>query len=267
MESGYARDDKTRIYWESHGEGPAVLFIHAGVADSRMWAQQMGLEGYRTVVFDKRGFGSTAWVPGPFSDSNDAMTILDHLGIETATVVGCSMGGGTALDLAIDHPDRLNGLVLVGAYPSGWVPPGGFEDSPLEEEAAAAAEARDHERMVDVDYRMWLVGYGRPESEVEPTHRDLFLAMDRVPVLTEAERGQYQTGFEKRFNEHLEEIDLPALVMAGAHDEPLLVDAARYMAGILSDREAVIVPNAAHLPSLEQPEPFNSVLRAFLDTL
>lgn len=267
MESGFIEEGDTKIYWETDGPGPAVLFVHAGVADSRMWTQQMGLGVHRTIVFDKRGFGRTEWVPGQYSDTDDSISVLDGLGIDSAVVVGCSMGAGTALDLAIDHPDRVAGLVLVGAYPSGWVPDDGWEEVPLEAEAAAAAEARDFDRMVEVDYEMWLVGYGRSATGVDPSHRELFFEMDRVPVVTQGERERYQTGFEKRLNEHLDAINAPTLVMVGAHDEPLLVKAAHYLAGKLGQRDEVIIEGAAHLPSLEQPEAFNTALIGFLDAL
>ncbi len=248
------------------GSGPPILFIHAGVADSRMWNHQIGLDGFRTIAFDKRGYGKTPWVPGPYSDTDDCLAVLDQLGIASATIVGCSMGGGTALDLAIHHKDRVDKLVLVGAFPAGWEPPDGWEDVPLEAEAQAAAEAGDIDRVVEIDYQMWMVGYGRDESEVDASLKDLFIDMDRTPAKTEAERNEHQTGFQTRPNPHLDEIEAATLVVVGAYDEPILVDAAKYMAERLSDRRAVIIPDAAHLPSLEQPEAFNEALLEFLRT-
>lgn len=252
---------------EDHGTGPAILFIHAGVADSRMWRDQLGLSGYRTIAFDKRGFGRTPWVPRPYSDTEDCLAVLDYLGVESAIMVGCSMGGATALDLAVNHADRVDALVLVGAFPSGWEPPGGFEDTPLEQEAADAAEARDYDLVVDIDYRMWLVGYGRDELAVDPAHKILFYDMDARPVRSEAERQEYHMGRGTPINERLDDIDVPALVVVGAHDEPVLLEAAGYMAARLGETEAVIVPGAAHLPSLEQPGEFNRLLGAFLDAI
>jgi len=242
------------------------MFIHAGVADSRMWSEQVRefSGSNRVITFDKRGYGKTPWVPGPYSDTDDAIAVLDHLDVDSAVIVGCSMGGGTAMDLAIDHPERVSGLVVVGSYPSGWVPEGGFDELPLEAEAMAAAEAGDFDRVAELEYLMFVVGYGREEGDVDPTLRGAFLEMDRRPVETEAEREHYQSGFEKRFNDHLDEIVAPTLVVVGVHDEPLLIEAAHYMAGRLGGTEPVLIENAAHLPSWEQPEAFNEVLRSFL---
>jgi pimeloyl-ACP methyl ester carboxylesterase len=227
----------------------------------------MSIDGYRCIAYDKRGYGRTPWEAGDYSDTDDALAVLDQLGVETAVIVGCSMGGGTTLDLAIRHPDRVDGIVLVGAFPSGWTPADGWEESPLEEEAAAAAEAGDFDRAVEIDLQMWLVGYGRSADEVPEDLKELFRDMDRVPVTTQNEREKHQIGFTTRFNDYLHEIESPALVVVGANDEKLLVDAAHHMAAVLGGSTPVVIDGAAHLPSLERPEVFNTVLGDFLASL
>ena len=258
-----------RVHIESAGEGQALLFIHAGVADSRMWTAQLDefASTHRVIAFDQRGYGKTPWEPGPYSDRDDALGVLDQLGVESAIIIGCSLGAGAALELAIDHADRVDGLVLVGAFPSGWVPEAGWEENPLEAEAEAAADAGDFERVVEIDRLMWLVGYGRSESSIDPAMSELFVDMDSVPVTTDAQRWEHRTPFGKKLNDHLADIDAPTLVIVGSHDEPLLVEAADYLAQRLSSQAAIVVESAAHLPSMEQPERFNEALRAFLDTV
>ncbi len=249
---------------ETAGEGPAILFLHAGVADSRMWRDQMGLDGYRTITFDLRGFGQTPWVPDQFRDSDDAVAVLDHLGVDSATIVGCSIGGGTALELAIEYPHRVERLVLVGAAPSGWEPQGGWDDHPLWEEAVAAFKESNLRRVAEIDLEMWLVGYGRESSSLDPALKELFLEMDSTPLATEDERNEHVQRYEKKHNDHLDEISAPTLVIVGAHDEPFLMKASDYLAQRLSDRGPVVIEGAAHLPSLEQPEAFNRALLDFL---
>ena len=247
------------------GMGPAILFIHAGVADSRMWDDQIPLVNYRTIAYDQRGFGQSAFVAEPYTDRGDAIAVLDQVGIEKATIVGCSIGAGTAMQLAIEDPERVDKLVLVGAYPSGWIPPDGWEESELEAEAEKASEAGDLDRILEIDYLMWVVGYGREEVEIPPAHKELFLEMDRTPVQTESERMEHIRHRDYQLNDRLDEIEAPTLVISGAHDEKLSVDASHYLAERLSDRRAVIIPGAAHLPSMEQPEAFNTALIEFLE--
>lgn len=249
---------------EDFGEGRPILFIHAGVADSRMWHGQFGLDGFRSVAYDKRGFGKTLFDPEPFSDTTDAIAVLDQVGLDSAIVVGCSMGGETALDLAIGHPDRVDALVLVAAIPNGWEPEGGWTPFQWAPEAAAASESGDLERMVEIEFLRWVVGHGRDERDIDPETRDLFYEMDRIGLATEDERDIHQTGFDTNLDELLGDVICSTLVMVGAHDEPVFIEAAHYLASRLSDRNAVVIPGAAHLPSMEQPDTFNRELLAFL---
>ena len=231
-----------------------------------MWSDQIGLEGFHTIAYDQRGFGQTPFVAEPYTDRGDALAVLDQFDVESAVIVGCSIGAGTAMELAIEDPDRVDKLVLVGAYPSGWVPPDGWEENALEEEAEKASEAGDLDRVLEIDYLMWLVGYGRDESGIGPGLKELFLDMDRIAVNSEAKRMEHISHRDFKLNDRLDEIDVPTLVIAGAHDEKLVLDASEYLAGLLSDLPAAIIEGAAHLPSLEQPEAFNRALLSFLET-
>lgn len=252
---------------ESVGDGPAILFLHAGVADSRMWRDQMSLEGYRSIAYDRRGFGKTPLGDEEFSDMEDAVTVLDRLGVASATIVGCSMGGGTALELAIEHPDRVDALVLVGAAPGGWEPEGDWEDHPLWEDAVAAYKRGDLDRVAEVDMEMWLVGYGRDGSVIDPSLKELFLNMDKTPLSTEDRRNELSKSYEKGHLEQLDAIAAPTLVVIGENDEPYLLAAADFLAEKLSDRPPVVLADTAHLPSLERPEEFNQALTGFLSSL
>jgi 3-oxoadipate enol-lactonase len=107
-ESGFAEVNGASLYYESLGQGEPVVLLHAGIADGRMWDEQFGTfaEGYRVVRYDRRGFGRSAMVDGTYSHHDDLRGVLDHLGIEHASFVGCSMGGGAAIDFALGHPER-----------------------------------------------------------------------------------------------------------------------------------------------------------------
>jgi pimeloyl-ACP methyl ester carboxylesterase len=252
------------IYYETMGDGPAVLFLHAGVADSRMWRAQMGLDGFQTITFDQRGFGKTDWVSGPYADRHDALAVLDHLGLEQAVIVGCSNGGETALQLALVAPQRVTGLVLVATAARGWEPVDGWSDDPRFTEAEAAFEAGDVPRVVQLDAEIWLGGHGRNLDQVEPALVDLFRDMDTKPATTESERNQHVHTLDPPTSERLDEIEAPTRAVVGAYDLPDLIDSANFLAERLDDRQAVVLEDAAHLPPLEVPEAFNTVLSSFL---
>lgn len=266
-ENGYASVGAARIFYRVAGDGPPVLFIHAGVADSRMWLDQMELGGHLTIAFDQRGFGGSAWVPEPYANRRDALAVLDDLGVERAVVVGCSNGGEAAMQLAIVAPERVSALVLVGAAARGWEPEGGWKEDPLWEEAVAAFKAGEFDKVVEFEARSWLAGPSRSLDEIDSELVDLFKEMDRVPQETETERAEQVRTLEPPTNEQLDRIQVPTLVMVGEHDFPDVIESAHYLASKLSHRPAVVVEGTAHLPSLEVPERFNQVLTGFLASL
>jgi 3-oxoadipate enol-lactonase len=266
-EAGFVPVGDTRIHYQAAGEGPALLFLHAGIADSRMWRDQMGLEGHRTIVFDQRGFGKTEWVPGLYANRTDALAVLDHLGVDEATVVGCSNGAEAALQMAISAPARVSGLVLVGAAARGWEPEGGWPEEPFWDEIVAAFEAGDIGAVVDYETRLWLAGATRSLEDIDVDLVALCKEMDTIPQASERERNGHVQTLEPPTNEQLDRIETPTLVIVGEHDLGVLVESAHYLAQRLGGGHPIVLEGTAHLPSMDRPEEFNRTLRQFLATL
>ena len=106
------------LWWESTGAdggGRAVVFLHAAIADARMWQPQWERFGatYRLMRCDLAGFGRTGLTSGTHSHAADVLATLDRAGIDSCVLVGASMGGRVALELAAAYPARVLGLVLV----------------------------------------------------------------------------------------------------------------------------------------------------------
>ena len=121
FQSGYASSGEARIYFEAAGAGPDLVFVHAGVSDSRMWEPQFDTFAakYRVVRYDHRGFGKSKMPDGPYALRDDLLSVVRQAGIAKATFVGCSMGGATVIDFALEHPEMVSALVLVGSGVTG----------------------------------------------------------------------------------------------------------------------------------------------------
>jgi len=112
--------------------GSPVVLIHGGGLDSRMWNESFHAlaRSYRVVRYDVRGFGRSAPPTAPFSHVDDLARVLDRAGIDSAALVGLSLGGAIALNFALVHPDRVDRLLLIGP-----AVPGAASGSPRESEA------------------------------------------------------------------------------------------------------------------------------------
>jgi 3-oxoadipate enol-lactonase len=240
----------TRIHYERSGEGFPVLFIHAGIADSRMWEPQAAAfsDRFDMIRADQRGFG-------------DTVALLDHLNVDRAHVVGCSMGGTLALDLALEHPRRVEKLVLIAAGVSGSNL--GASDTALFTDIEEADKAGDMDAVNRAEVRLWVDGPRRREGSAPATVRELVLDMNGRSLHTD------WSAAENRPIEHpaitrLSEIAAPTLVIVGDQDLPHCIANADLITSKVAGSRKVIIENAAHLPSLERPEEFNRVLLDFL---
>ena len=133
---GRLETNGARIYYEVDGAGDPVLLIHAGVANLRMWDDQVAAlrDSYRVIRYDTRGYGRTETDAVEFSNRADIAALLDHLGEASAHIVGLSRGGMIALDFAVEYPERVRSLVVA----AGGI--GGYE-SPDESDASTFAQA------------------------------------------------------------------------------------------------------------------------------
>ena len=260
--------DGATLRGESAGFGLPVVFLHAGVCDRRMWAEQiqeLAMQGYHVVAYDRRGFGETDSEDVPFNHVVDLEAVLDRLGLNGAVLVGNSLGGGIAIDFALEHPDRVAALVLIGSAVTGFQGEEYSDDlAALEDTLEYALERGSIEQANRIEAHMWLDGPQAEDGRVEGPARDLFLEMNRTrrtkPELTEQE-------FPEAAIDHVHKIAVPTLLVAGALDYPDVLEAHEFLADEIEDSFSVLLEDTAHLPSLEKPEEFTPVLIEFLEAL
>lgn len=252
--------------------GPPVAFLHAGVADGRMWQPQWDAfaASHPLLRYDRRGFGRTRVLQAqPYSRSDDCLAVLDAVAWPRAVLVGCSQGGRVALDTALAHPERVRALVLVAPAVGGSPEP---DDSALTapvlaQSAAieAAEKAGDIDTVNALEARLWLDGPTAPQGRVGGAERALFLDMNAI-ALHAAEPG---TAIEPAIAawERLASISVPTLVLWGDLDLPHLQARCETLVQRIPGARSVVLQGTAHLPGLEAPARFNAALADFLNTL
>ncbi|EJN58796.1 alpha/beta fold hydrolase [Halogranum rubrum] len=264
-ETGYVVVDDTRLHYRTAGEGEAVVFLHAGVADSRLWNRQLETfaDQYRVVVYDLRGYGKSELPPQPYAHYRDLELLLDTLNVGTAHFVGASMGGSVVLDFALVNPDRVQSLTLVAPAVGGYE----FTDEATLagwEAAETAYEAGEFDRAADIESEMWLAGPTRTLDDVDSECRELVQTMLRQHYdLDTAEAAE--EGLNPPAVGRLDELAVPVLVVSGTLDTPDMAAITARLERELADVRCETVDDAAHLPSLERPDEFDELLASFLD--
>lgn len=236
------------------GRGRPVVFLHAGVADSRMWAAQLPAvaAANHAVAYDRRGFGGSRAEPEPHRHADDLLTVLDALAARRpAVLVGCSQGGRVAVDAALAHPGRVAALLLVAPDVAGapeLETPGAVGD--LAHMIAVAEAAGDLDEVNALEAHLWLDGPGEPEGRVSGAVRELFLEMNGIAL-----RAGPQ-GTEREEDDawgRLGELRMPVHVLCGARDIPGVVDRCEAIAARVPGATLRVLHGSAHLPPMDAP--------------
>ena len=267
--SGFVKNGNAQLYYETAGQGIPFIMIHAGVADSRQWNNEFEYfaQSYHVVRYDMRGYGKSEPVEGEFNPMDDLVALLDALEIhEPVVLMGCSMGGGLAMDFTLTHPSRVRALIMVGSAPSGLdldVPaPAKFA------EVEKAFEAGDLDLVSELETQIWFDGMGRTPEQVDPEMRKLLYDMNRQALAHEVKQlGKRLPNASVPAFDRLSDLKIPVLIILGTHDTPYILAAADYMVERIPSAQKVVIEDAAHLPNMDQPEEFQAVVTNFLNRI
>ncbi|HSB38558.1 MAG TPA: alpha/beta fold hydrolase [Gaiellaceae bacterium] len=254
-----------RLHAEVAGEGPAVVLLHEGVCDSRMWEPQWvpWSREFRLLRVDLRGFGRTPLAPGAFTHGRDVIEALERHGFDRFALVGVSLGGRVALELAVARPQLVTALVLVAPGLPGHAWSEQLRAEWAKEEAAF--EAGDLDRAVEVSLHTWVDGPRRRPEDVDPEVRARVGEMQRRAY--ELALGSDEDDEEllvEDLAQRLGEIRAPTLVLVGEEDQPDMHAIAERLEREIPGARRATIAATAHVPSMERPREFDELVLPFL---
>jgi 3-oxoadipate enol-lactonase len=240
----------SKIYYEDSGSGPAIVLLHDGLLSSVSWDEvwQSLPAKYRVIRYDRRGYGRSEVPTKSYSSTEDLATLLDHLKLQHAVIVGSSAGGALALDFAIAQPGMVDGLFLIGPVLHG------------KEFSAQFVERarRNNEPMEHEDVKAWATNWsqdpflvaGTNEAARRKIYEQLVMNAEKLKKLD----GALEEKLSPPASRRLSEVKAPTLILVGEGDIPDVHAHCDAIKAGIRDSERVVLKGAGHLIQLEKPE-------------
>lgn len=264
-QSGFAEVGGGSTYYEILGKGHPLVLIHSGIADSRMWDEQFPVfaRNFQTVRYDVRGFGKTRMPENEFAYYSDLYDLLHELGISQAHLLGSSMGGFIAVNFALEHPQMVSGLILVGSGLGGHE----MKDKVVIEQwkrTDELIEQGEYSQAADLEIDLWVAGPQRGLHEIDEALRNRIREM-LIPSYS-IPSGELKE-LDPAAVDRLDEIKVPTLVIVGELDALGMLDIANTLANRIQGAKKLVMAGVAHLPNVEAPEEFNKIVLDFLTSI
>jgi pimeloyl-ACP methyl ester carboxylesterase len=227
---------------DSGGDGPPLVLVHAGWTDRSSWAGVASrLAGrYRILSYDARGYGASPPPQAPFSQLGDLVAVLDHVGVPRAALAGHSGGGGTAIGLALAHPERVSALALLAPGVPDYPWP---VDDPYNIEFMALATKGDRAGLAELGLRTWAMA--GPDATARAQVEGAVAAMFAQVEFEQPDPPAY---------DHLAEITAPAVVVVGDLEYPMVARCAGIVADRIPGCRRITAPGTDHLIPLRVPD-------------
>jgi 3-oxoadipate enol-lactonase len=266
-QSGTIESNGASLAYEAAGAGPPLLMLHGHLLDQHQWDDQFQsfANDYQVVRYDARGYGRSTQPPVAYNHAADLHTVMRALELDHALLMGCSGGGATCIDFALQYPGMVDGLILVGTGIAGFEPSG-----PPPPDLVAMSEALKRGAIDDaVEYslKIWTDGPRRAPDQVNQVARERTRAMTTQLFSRRPVEGAEQQYFVPDALARLAELRAPTLAIIGSEDNQMLHDIAALIVSQSPNARRVVIPDAGHHPNLEHPELFHRTVLLFLSTL
>lgn len=266
INSGYAEVGGSRLYYETAGQGYPLVFVHGGLADSRMWDEQFSsfADHFKVIRYDARGFGKSETPKNPFYPYQDLKALLDYLNVEKAFFLGLSMGGAISIDFTLEYPERVKAMILAGPSVHGFAYSEEFLQKGLELFTVALKKGAEQATKILFEDPFWdyvlpSLGNIKARNKMRIMAREFFQVFCWDPNLMKAAAPPAI--------ERMSGINVPTLLVAAGEDHQENINAVKKLESEIRGAERVNLAGACHMMNLEYPEKFNRVVHKFLKKL
>jgi 3-oxoadipate enol-lactonase len=273
-QSGIAQVNGTELYYEVAGAGHPLTLIHGMLLDRRSWDDQFDAfaRQYRVVRYDMRGWGDSAQEEAepPFSPRQDLLSLLQYLNIDRTYLLGLSGGGTLALDFTLEHPDKVDALILVSSDPSGTEMQMTDDIQAFVNQYFGALQRKDIEGAAEAATRFWTDGPRRTPEQVNAQARARIKEMSMQHIQQHGDfmaHEEHMLPLEPPAINRLSEVRVPTLIVVGDEDVPEVIEAAGILDQGITGARKVVIHGMAHHPHMEKPEEFNRIVLDFLNGL
>ena len=273
-QTGIAHVNGTELSYEVAGTGHPFTLIHGLLLDHRSWDDQFEVfaQQYKVLRYDLRGWGDSAQeeVESPFSPRQDLLSLLQFLNIGKTYLLGLSGGGTLALDFTLEHPDKVDALILVSSDPSGYVPPMTDVIQTFAGRYYGALQQKDIEGAVEATVSFWTDGPRRTPEQVDAQTRARVTTMSMQHIERHGDfmaHEQHMIPLKPPAIDRLAEVRVPTLIVVGDEDVPEITEAAGILEQGIAGAQKVVIAGTAHHPHMEKPEEFNRIVLDFLKGL
>lgn len=260
--SNIAAVNGAKLSYEIQGEGPPLVLINDGILDRHMWDDQVAAFAarHKVIRYDFRGWGKSELPQQQFSQVDDLYHLLQFLHIEKAALLGSLVGGGVAIDFAIEHPEMVERLVVMTPFVYGfrYSPPTRF----WAETWHTVAQSGDRSRLLQLYMNNPTLGR-RLQDKVSPRKRLERMLMDNFSAYG-VDFGQLLLGLDPPTMQMLPAVRTPTLILTGTTVNPDLGVVMEILQRGIHDARRIIIPNTGSLMNMEQPEEFNRVVLDWL---
>jgi pimeloyl-ACP methyl ester carboxylesterase len=251
------------LYYEVHGEGEPLLCVMGLSADTLAWALQVPAfaASHRTVIFDNRDAGQSSMADGPYEIADmakDTLALADALGLDSFHLLGVSMGGAIAQEIALAAPERVRTLTLAVTFSAG-----GAWARKLSEVWGERVRKLSQEERVD---ELMLLNFSERFFEDQGTAtwmRNMILANPH-PQPVEAFIRQLDASGRHDAREGLRALDLPTHVIGAEYDMLVPIWKSRELAELIPGAKLTVLPTAPHGATIERAEEFNKAVLDFI---